>query len=81
MQSQEVIAGGRYMAGGDTEAVFAPGSVADNMSLEVTWMSGKRSIVTGVKANRAYESRRRPPGIWHHLPNRTRNRFLRMSAA
>jgi hypothetical protein len=55
MQSQEVIAGGRYMAGADTEAVFAPGHIADNMTLEVAWRSGKHSIVSGVKANRAYE--------------------------
>ncbi len=55
MQSQEVIAGGRYMAGADTEAVFAPGKVVENMTLEVDWRSGKRSIVSGVKANRCYE--------------------------
>jgi len=55
LQSQEVIAGGRYMAGADTEAVFAPGNVADNMTLEVVWRTGKRSLVTAVRANRAYE--------------------------
>ena len=55
MQSQEIIAGGRYMAGADTEAVFAPGKVSDHMTLEVIWRSGKRSLVTEVKANRAYE--------------------------
>ncbi|OLD48245.1 MAG: hypothetical protein AUI63_03335 [Gemmatimonadetes bacterium 13_1_40CM_2_60_3] len=55
LQSQEVIAGGRYMAGADTEAMFAPGNVAENMTLEVVWRTGKRSLVNGVKANRAYE--------------------------
>jgi hypothetical protein len=55
MQSKEVIAGGRYMAGADTEEVFAPGKVLEKMTLDVTWRTGKRSIVTGVKANRAYE--------------------------
>jgi hypothetical protein len=55
LQSQEVIAGGRYMAGADTELVFAPGKATDGMSLEVVWRSGKRSIVMGVKSNRSYE--------------------------
>src|SRR6185369_115381 len=45
MQSQEIIAGGRYMAGGDTEAVFAAGNVAEGMTLEVIWRTGKRSVV------------------------------------
>src|SRR6267142_3369698 len=55
LQSQEIIAGGRYMAGADTEVVFAPGNIAENLSLEVVWRTGRRSLVTGVKANRAYE--------------------------
>ena len=55
MQSQEVIAGGRYMAGSDTLAVFAAGKVADGMSIEVKWRDGKVSSVNGVKANRIYE--------------------------
>jgi hypothetical protein len=54
-QSQEVIAGGRYMAGADVEVVFAAGKVAEGMSLEVLWRNGKRSEVKGVKANRRYE--------------------------
>ncbi len=55
MQSQEVIAGGRYMAGSDTLAVFAAGQVADGMRIEIRWRNGKQSIVSGVKANRIYE--------------------------
>ena len=55
MQSQEVISGGRYMAGSDTLAVFAPGQVKDQMALEVLWRDGKRSSIPGVKANRVYE--------------------------
>lgn len=55
MQSQEIIAGGRYMAGSDAEAVFAAGKVADGMTLQVRWRNGKRSEVKGVKANRRYE--------------------------
>ena len=55
LQSQEVVSGGRYMAGSDAEAVFAPGKVAEGMTLEVSWRNGKRSVVNGVKANRLYE--------------------------
>ncbi|HZR18821.1 MAG TPA: FG-GAP-like repeat-containing protein [Verrucomicrobiae bacterium] len=55
MQGKEVISGGRYMAGSETLAVFAPGRVAEGMSLEIRWRSGRLSTVSGVKANRLYE--------------------------
>jgi hypothetical protein len=55
MQSQEIICGGRYMAGSETLAVFAPGRVKDQMTLEVRWRDGKRSVINEVKANRVYE--------------------------
>src|SRR2546426_5772153 len=55
MQSQEVISGGRYMAGSDTLAVFAAGQIAEAMTIEVRWRKGRRSVVGGVKANRLYE--------------------------
>jgi enediyne biosynthesis protein E4 len=55
LQSQEVISGGRYMAGSDTETVFAPGKVTEGMTLEITWRSGKRSETKEVKADRLYE--------------------------
>lgn len=55
MQSQEVICGGRYMAGSDTLAVFAPGNVTHGMTIEVRWRDGKQSVVHEVKANRIYE--------------------------
>src|SRR6266700_2692497 len=55
MQNQEVVSGGRYMAGSDTLAVFAAGKIAEGMTIEVTWRNGRRSIVGAVKANRLYE--------------------------
>lgn len=55
MQSKEVISGGRYMAGSETLAVFAPGRVAEGMSIEIKWRSGRLSLVKEVKANRLYE--------------------------
>jgi hypothetical protein len=50
-QRQEVICGGRYMAGSDPLRVFAAGQGADPLRIEVVWRSGKRSEVTGVKPN------------------------------
>ncbi len=55
MQSQEVVSGGRYMSGSDPMLVFAAGKAAGDMSLEVTWRSGRVSRVDGVVANRIYE--------------------------
>ena len=55
MQSQEVFSGGRYMSGSDTMLVFAAGRLTGGMTLEVTWRSGRRSRITGVKPNRLYE--------------------------
>jgi len=54
-QSQEVISGGRYMAGGDPELVFAAGGAKGGMTIEVDWRSGRSSVVRGVEANRIYE--------------------------
>lgn len=55
MQSQEMICGGRYLSGDQPMRVFAAGSLTNQIRLEVTWRSGRRSVVTGVKANRIYE--------------------------
>ncbi len=55
MQSQEVISGGRYMSGSEPLLVFAAGKATNAMTLEVTWRSGQRGVVTNVQANRLYE--------------------------
>ena len=54
-QSQEMIAGGRYLSSDDPMRVFAAGSLTNRMTIEVRWRSGKRSILDGVGANRVYE--------------------------
>lgn len=54
LQSQEMIAGGRYLSCDDAMRVFAGGST-NELTIEVAWRSGKRSVVKGVKANRIYE--------------------------
>jgi hypothetical protein len=55
MQSQEVVSGGRYLAGSDPMLVFAAGSKVNAMTFEVTWRRGARSVLTNVQANRLYE--------------------------
>jgi hypothetical protein len=55
MQSQEMICGGRYLSSDDPMRVFAAGSLTNDMRIEVRWRSGKRSVVSGVRANRIYE--------------------------
>src|SRR5437588_1661259 len=55
MQNQEMICGGRYLSGDDPMRVFAAGSLTNEMRIEVSWRSGKRSVVNGVRANRIYE--------------------------
>jgi hypothetical protein len=53
-QSQEVICGGRYASGEDPMRVFA-GGTATNLTIEVTWRSGKKSLVSRVQPNCIYE--------------------------
>jgi len=55
MQSQEIQCGGRYLSADEAFRAFAAGSATEGMTLEVSWRSGKRSIISGVKANVIYE--------------------------
>ena len=56
VQSQEMIAGGRYLSGGEAVRVFAADPAASgSLSLEVRWRSGAQSVIPGVLANRVYE--------------------------
>jgi hypothetical protein len=50
-----MISGGRYLSGDDAMRVFAAGTEANQMRIEVRWRSGKRSVVDNVRANREYE--------------------------
>jgi hypothetical protein len=54
-QTQEVIAGGRYLSSDAPERVFAAGGLTNDLTIEVAWRSGRHSVVTGAKANRIYE--------------------------
>ncbi len=54
-QQQEVIAGGRYLSSDQAMRVFAAGSETNVLAIEVNWRSGRRSVVSGVKANQLVE--------------------------
>ncbi len=64
-QSQEMICGGRYLSGDDAERVFAVKSLESELTIEVRWRSGRRSLIPKAGANRIYEideSQARPAG-------------------
>jgi hypothetical protein len=53
-QEHEVIAGGHYLAGSDPELSFATGA-AQQVTIEVDWRDGRRSVISGATPNRLYE--------------------------
>ena len=53
-QTQEMMAGGRYMSSDDMMRVFAAGN-STQLTIEVTWRSGAKSVVSGAKPNSIYE--------------------------
>ena len=54
-QSQEMIAGGRYLSSDDSMRVFAAGTTTNAIAIEVVWRSGARSLLTNVAADKIYE--------------------------
>lgn len=54
-QFQEVVAGGRYLSGSDPLLVFAASDPKGPMSIEVSWPSGKKSVIADVMPNRRYD--------------------------
>ena len=53
-QSQEMICGGRYLSCDDAMRTFACGT-ATNLTIEITWRSGTKTVVTNAHPNRIYE--------------------------
>jgi hypothetical protein len=54
LQGREVVAGGHYLAGSDAELTFATGT-AQQVTIEVDWRDGRRSVIAGAIPNRFYE--------------------------
>jgi hypothetical protein len=53
-QSQEIVAGGRYLSGDDTLRTFAAGPAA-HLTIEVNWRSGRQTVLTNALPNHRYE--------------------------
>lgn len=72
-QGREVVAGGAYMSGSEALLVFGAGNTTNGMKLEVTWRTGKRSVVENVQANRLYEIDESSATAMSNSPPETRN--------
>ena len=55
LQMQEIICGGRYLSGDDPMRCFAAGSLTNELTIEVKWRSGRRSVIGSAQANTLYE--------------------------
>ncbi len=55
LQTQEMIAGGRYLSSDDAMRVFAAGKLDAALVIEVSWPSGRHSLVTNALPNHLYE--------------------------
>ncbi|HEX9580538.1 MAG TPA: CRTAC1 family protein, partial [Gemmatimonadales bacterium] len=54
LQQREVVAGGLYLSGSDVMLTFATGSAAE-VTIEVDWRDGRRTVIEGAHPNRLYE--------------------------
>jgi hypothetical protein len=54
-QSQEMMCGGRYLSCDDSLRVFAAGSLTNRLRIDVTWRTGRQSVVTNAQPNYLYE--------------------------
>ncbi len=55
VQSQEIVAGGRYLSSDQPVRAFAATSTDANLTIRVRWRSGQESGVAHARANRLYE--------------------------
>ncbi|MBL9171804.1 MAG: VCBS repeat-containing protein [Verrucomicrobiales bacterium] len=54
-QLAEVVSGGRYASGSDTDLTFAAGSTAGEVELRIQWPSGQKSSHRQLTVNRRYD--------------------------
>lgn len=54
-QSQEMSVAGRYLSSDDSIRTFAAGSPDRRFRIRVDWRSGRRSVISGARANCLYE--------------------------
>ncbi|MCX6905958.1 MAG: ASPIC/UnbV domain-containing protein, partial [Verrucomicrobia bacterium] len=58
-QTQEIMAGGRFLSSDDSMRTFACGA-ATNLTIEVAWRGGLRSLFTNARPNHIYEIDEKP---------------------
>ena len=54
LQQREVVAGGLYLSSSEPLLTFATGN-ADEVTIEVDWRDGLRTVIKGARPNRLYE--------------------------
>ncbi len=54
LQQREVVAGGLYLSSADPLLTFATGT-SKNVTIEVEWRDGRRTMIAGAQPNRLYE--------------------------
>ena len=62
VQTQEMIAGGRYLSSDEALRTFAAGTATNRLSLEVIWRSGTHQSVSNIAANQILELWEPTPG-------------------
>ncbi|MDR8393357.1 FG-GAP-like repeat-containing protein [Aliifodinibius sp. S!AR15-10] len=55
LQAKQVVSGGNYMSGSDSQLMFAASGDNQHQALHITWPDGSKSIIDSVRANRIYE--------------------------
>lgn len=55
LQIDEIIAGGRYLAGDEALRVFAAGTATNRLTIEVLWPGGRRSVLANAEPDWLYE--------------------------
>jgi enediyne biosynthesis protein E4 len=71
-QSQEMLAGGRYLSSDEPLRVFAAGALTNILSIEVTWREGSQTRVDDVKPNHLYSLMQPGPGSKESVKPTTR---------
>ncbi len=54
LQQREIVAGGLYLSSSEPSLTFATGK-AKEVTIEVAWRDGRRTVIAGARPNRLYE--------------------------
>lgn len=54
-QTQEMMAGGRYLSGDQPVRAFAAGTLTNRLAIEISWRNGRTTVLTNVSPDGVYE--------------------------